>query len=130
MAANNIEVWMRIYMHCWHEDNEADFLTLFTDDIHYMYTPFHPIMQGKEAVRAYHRSAMIQRDVAMKHEILAELDTHSFVRFWGQATMAETGRVTRLDGVMQVFFDETGLCSKIDEWWVSDAPWEGNIAPR
>ena len=53
VTTDNFHTWLEGYKAGWVGQDVERTLSLFTDDATYMYTPFHDLMHGKDAIGRY-----------------------------------------------------------------------------
>jgi ketosteroid isomerase-like protein len=93
---------------------------LFTEDATYRETPFDEVMRGREAIRAYWRREVAERqeETAFHWDRVYQFADHALVHWTAAYTRRRDGRRFRLDGVFVLEFDESsGRCRTLREWW-------------
>ena len=131
VTTENFHDWLAGYKAGWVGQDVERTLALFTDDATYMYTPFHDLMHGKDAIARYIEKGAVglQQDIEFRHEILAVTKDFGINRWWASLTWKPSGQRLHFDGIYQVFLNEANLCYRFDEWWHSKPPLPEDNAP-
>jgi hypothetical protein len=131
MTTDDFRRWMDAYGASWIAQLPATKKAIFTENASYMYTPFHELIQGVDAIIAYsENSARLQKDIQFDYKILAVTEEYGISRWRAQATWRRTLQRIRFDGIYQVFLNPEGKCYRFDEWWHSDPALPADISSR
>jgi hypothetical protein len=131
MNTDDFRRWMDAYGASWIAQRPDTKKAIFTDNATYMYTPFHPLIQGIDKIIAYSgNSARLQKDIQFDYKILAVTEEYGISRWMAGATWRATEQRIRFDGIYQVFLNAEGKCYRFDEWWHSDPALPADISSR
>jgi uncharacterized protein (TIGR02246 family) len=136
----DIQGFMATYRRAWETSDEDLLATLFAPDGVYHNTPFAE-QRGHAAIKAYWQRTKLQRDIAVRTEVVHaharggvarwhttyQVASEEMFRMW--AASAGTNLLARkpgdplprlaLDGVAIVELDDAGLCAHFRIWWHS-----------
>ncbi len=130
MTREDFDRWLRAYGQGWVEQRPDGKQQLFSEDATYMFTPFHPLIRGLDAIGRYSRNAAsLQSDVEFRYEILAVTEDYGINRWWASLTWRQSGQRIHFDGIYQVYLNEQNLCYRFDEWWHSKPTLPEDNAP-
>lgn len=123
MTYEEFDKWLSAYGRSWIEQRSEDKQQLFTEDATYMFTPFHPLIRGLDAILRYSKNAAsLQSDVRFRYEILAVARDYGLNRWWASITWRQTSQRIDFDGIYQVYLDDKNRCYCFNEWWHSEPP--------
>jgi hypothetical protein len=119
LTREDLDQWLGLYGGAWEARDGEAAARLFTEDAVYCWGP-HDAPTGREAIQgAWSDATGGQRNVRFRHEVLG-IDAHrGFARCWSRVVRSGTGVHIELDGVFVLDFDESGLCSQLQEWWLA-----------
>ena len=121
MDHHKFDDWLTRYGAAWEAKDADAFTALFSDDVHYYWTPFEEPKTGRDGVAAAFSNAVAnQQDIHFRYEILAVDAARCVARWWCSLTRPATGHAVQLDGILLVEPTADGLCEVLREWWHSD----------
>jgi hypothetical protein len=104
--------WLDAYGRAWEARDAQAACDLFTDDAVYQWSPFANRLRGRVMVREALAEEFETLDkVEFGYEVLTARDRGGIVRWWLNAEQRQ------LEGIFQLAFDETGLCTSLKAWW-------------
>ena len=136
----DIHGFLATYRRAWETSDEELLVTLFAPDGVYHNTPFAE-QRGHEAIKAYWQRTKLQKDIAVRYEVLQahagggiarwhttyQVTSEEMFKMW--AASAGTNVLARkpgdplprlaLDGIAVVELDAAGLCRHLRLWWHS-----------
>lgn len=121
MTPEQIESWLRSYGDAWEKRDARKFVSLFSADVRYHWTPFEKPKEGREAVASAFASAVEhQQDIHFDARLLSHDDEWG-VAHW-RCTFDRVGEdyQVHLDGIFELVFAADGSCRVFKEWWHSD----------
>jgi ketosteroid isomerase-like protein len=124
LTIGSVKTWLDGYKHAWEEQDSDALVALFSEDAHYIETPFQAPMIGRPAIRAYWEREVVAdlKDIAFESRFW-HLDSQVAMAHWqARFNWLRTRRPARLDGVFRLTFNGSAngipLCRKLEEWWV------------
>jgi hypothetical protein len=121
MESNHFDNWLAAYGLAWERRDGQAFAALFTPDVHYHWTPFEEPKVGRDAVAEAFAAAVVrQGDIRFTALALSRGDPGGIAHWQCSFTRADEDYTVRLDGMLVVEFDHSGLCRIFREWWHSD----------
>jgi uncharacterized protein (TIGR02246 family) len=112
----DVHAWIEAYGRAWRDGDDAAAADLFTEDGLYRSHPFREPHRGREAIRAYWRSATsAQQDLAVRFGEPIVAGNRAAVEWW--ATIREDGEEVTLPGILVLRFDAAGRCEELREAW-------------
>lgn len=118
LTESDVTVWLDGYKNAWESRDADKAASLFTENAVYRDNPHNEPYRGRKGIRAYWSEVTAdQRDVTFHSEVLTIYDRSAVARWSAQFTSASSGATVKLDGVFLLDFDESGLCSRLREWW-------------
>jgi ketosteroid isomerase-like protein len=110
--------WLDEYGRAW-ETRDADAAAeLFTEDAVYQWGPFGRKLRGRVMIRAAWAEAVeTQSNVTFGYEVLTATGSGGIARWWCSVDDSERSVRDRAEGIFRLAFDETGLCTSLEEWW-------------
>jgi ketosteroid isomerase-like protein len=123
--------WLDAYGRAWEDRDPAAASELFTEDAVYQWGPFGRKLRGKVMIReAWADAVETQENVKFGYEVLTATARGGIVRWWCAADLPAQQVHSRAEGIFRLAFDESGLCTSLEEWWnSSDEPLE-SAPPR
>lgn len=110
--------WLEGYKKAWEDRDANKAAALFTEDATYRDNPHNEPYRGRKGIRAYWSEVTAdQRDVTFHSKVLTTYDGTAVAHWSAQFTSASSGATVKLDGVFLLDFDDSGLCSRLREWW-------------
>lgn len=112
--------WLDAYGKAW-EDRDAEAAArLFTEDAVYQWGPFGRRLRGRVMIReAWAEAVEDQANVEFGYEVLTATARSGIARWWCAADIGERAVRARDEGIFRLAFDETGLCTSLEEWFNS-----------
>jgi hypothetical protein len=112
--------WLDAYGKAW-EDRDAEAAArLFTEDAVYQWGPFGRRLRGRVMIReAWAEAVEDQANVEFGYEVLTATARGGLARWWCAGDIGERAVRARDEGIFRLAFDETGLCSSLEEWFNS-----------
>jgi hypothetical protein len=112
--------WLDAYGRAW-EDRDAQAAgNLFTDDAVYQWGPFGRRLRGRVMIREAWADAVEEQDnVSFGYEVLGASARGGIVRWWCSMDIPPRAVRQKIEGIFRLAFDESGLCSSLEEWWNS-----------
>jgi SnoaL-like protein len=110
--------WLDEYGRAW-ETRDADAAAdLFTEDAVYQWGPFGRKLRGRVMIReAWAEAVETQSNVTFGYEVLTATGRGGIARWWCSVDDPERSVRDRAEGIFRLAFDETGLCTSLEEWW-------------
>lgn len=121
-------VWLDGYKNAWESRDAGKAASLFTENAVYQDNPHNEPYKGRSGIHEYWSNVTSdQRDVTFDYEVLTTYGQTAVVHWSAKLTSASSGATVKLDGIFLLDFDESGLCSRLREWWhVEVEPVKGN----
>ncbi len=138
----DIHAFLAGYQRAWETADEELLVGLFAPDGVYHNTPFDE-QRGPEAMRRYWQRVKLQRDIAVRYEVLEahpgggiarwvttyQVASEEMFRMWASSTgtnmlarkPGDPLPRLRLDGIAVVELGPDGLCRHLRLWWHSKA---------
>ena len=112
--------WLDAYGRAW-EDRDAEAAArLFTEDAVYQWGPFGRRLRGRVMIReAWAEAVEDQENIDFGYEVLTATARSGIARWWCAADIGERAVRVRDEGIFRLAFDETGLCTSLEEWFNS-----------
>ena len=109
--------WLDAYGTAWEERDAEVAATLFTEDAVYQWGPFGRKLRGRVMIReAWAEAVETQANVKFGYEVVSATARGGIARWWCSFDTVEKTKV-RLEGIFRLAFDESGLCTSLEEWW-------------
>ena len=110
--------WLDAYGKAW-ETRDADAAAdLFTEDALYQWGPFGRRLRGRLMIReAWAEALEAQDNVKFGYEVLTASARGGIARWWCELDDLPNSVHTKIEGILRLAFDETGLCKSLEEWW-------------
>jgi ketosteroid isomerase-like protein len=118
--------WLDAYGRAWETRDPEAAAALFTEDAVYQWGPFGRKLRGQLMIReAWAEAVETQANVKFGYEVMTASHRGGIVRWWTSMDVPSEGVRSRIEGIFRLVFDETGLCTSLEEWWNStDEPLE------
>jgi ketosteroid isomerase-like protein len=112
--------WLDEYGRAW-ESRDADAAAeLFTEDAVYQWGPFGRKLRGQVMIReAWAEAVETQSNVQFGYEVMSATGSGGIVRWWCSSDAPDRSVRERVEGIFRLAFDESGLCTSLEEWWNS-----------
>ncbi|HYZ29298.1 MAG TPA: nuclear transport factor 2 family protein [Thermoleophilaceae bacterium] len=112
--------WLDAYGRAW-EDRDAQAASeLFTEDAVYQWGPFGRRLRGRVMIREAWADAVEEQDnVSFGYEVLTASAHAGIVRWWCRSDLPGRRVREKIEGIFRLAFDDTGLCTSLEEWWNS-----------
>jgi hypothetical protein len=112
--------WLDAYGKAW-EDRDAEAAArLFTEDAVYQWGPFGRRLRGRVMIReAWAEAVEDQENIDFGYEVLTATARSGIARWWCATDIGERAVRARDEGIFRLAFDETGLCTSLEEWFNS-----------
>ena len=116
--------WLDAYGQAWEGRDARAASDLFTEDAVYQWGPFGRRLRGRVMIReAWAEAVEEQENISFGYEVLAATEGGGLVRWWCAADMPAQQVRSRAEGIFRLAFDESGLCTSLEEWWnATDEP--------
>jgi hypothetical protein len=115
-----VSEWLDEYGKAWEERDSHAAASLFTEDAVYQWGPFGRKLRGRVMIReAWAEAVEQQENIAFGYEVLTASDRAGLVRWWCAADLPAERVRSRVEGIFRLAFDESGLCTSLEEWWNS-----------
>ena len=110
--------WLDDYGRAW-ETRDADAAAaLFTEDAVYQWGPFGRKLRGRVMIReAWAEAVETQSNVQFGYEVIGATAAGGIVRWWCSSDDPDRGVRDRIEGIFRLAFDDSGLCTSLEEWW-------------
>jgi ketosteroid isomerase-like protein len=113
--------WLDAYGAAWAARDAVAASELFTEDALYQSGPFGRRLRGRLMIREAWAEAMEEQDsVSFDYEVLTATQRGGIVRWWSSADFPARGTRERDEGIFRLAFDDSGLCTSLEEWWNSE----------
>jgi ketosteroid isomerase-like protein len=112
--------WLDAYGKAWEERDPEAAGDLFTEDAVYQWGPFGQRLRGKLMIReAWAEAVETQQNVKFGYEVMTATGSGGIVRWWCDADLPADGVHSRTEGIFRLAFEESGLCTSLEEWFNS-----------
>jgi hypothetical protein len=112
--------WLDAYGRAWHDRDAEAAGELFTEDAVYQWGPFGRRLRGRVMIReAWAEAVESQDNVSFGYEVLSASARGGIVRWWSSMERPEEKVRQKIEGIFRLSFDESGLCTSLEEWWNS-----------
>lgn len=112
--------WLDAYGKAWEELDAQAACDLFTEDALYQWGPFGRRLRGRVMIReAWAEAVEDQANVEFGYEILGATARGGIARWWVAAHIPSRKVRERTEGIFRLAFDESGLCTSLEEWFNS-----------
>jgi ketosteroid isomerase-like protein len=112
--------WLDAYGKAWEERDAEAAAALFTEDAVYQWGPFGRRLRGKLMIReAWAEAVETQANVEFGYEVMTATARGGIARWWCTADRPGERVQSRTEGIFRLSFDETGLCTSLEEWFNS-----------
>jgi hypothetical protein len=113
--------WIERYGRAWESADDDAVADLFSDGAVYRSHVFREPHVGRDAIRAYWRSAAgTQSNVRVRFGVPVGEGRRAAVEWWTTMTDPDEGEVT-LAGCLLLRFDVSGRCEELREYWHVEA---------
>lgn len=96
-------------------------VALFERTEHYYERPFKPATTIDE-IRSYWQEITDVQDIRLDYSVAAVDGSIACVHWQNWFTDPKVGRVSHLDGMFQLEFDDEGFCREFRMWWFMEDP--------
>jgi nuclear transport factor 2 (NTF2) superfamily protein len=111
--------WLEAYEAAWISADPDAAAELFTADASYQFDPFCAPAIGREAIRdAVATAFSVEHVCCLEWEVVAEMGDRKLVRY--RAAIQREGDPMEVVGLLVVDLDRSGLCCRLEEYWVLD----------
>jgi hypothetical protein len=112
--------WLDEYGRAWETRDSGAAAQLFAEDAVYQWGPFGRKLRGRPVIReAWAEATDEQENVDFGYEVLTATVRGGIVRWWCASDLPGRGVRWRGEGIFRLAFDESGLCTSLEEWWNS-----------
>lgn len=116
-----VEKWLSRYGQAWERKETEAFVTLFSPDVRYHWTPFEDPKEGREELAQAFESAVARQEaIRFKSTVLSAEGRSALTHWHCSFDRGPTGQRVELDGIFHMEFDSAGRCQVFREWWHSD----------
>lgn len=123
--------WLDAYGAAWRSRDPEAAAELFTEDALYQWGPFGRRLRGRLMIReAWAEAVEDQDEVDFGYEVMTATDRGGIVRWWSAFDVPSRSVRVRDEGIFRLAFDETGLCTNLEEWWNSVEEPLGGASPQ
>ena len=113
--------WLDAYGAAWERRDPDAAAGLFTEDAVYQWGPFGRRLRGRVMIReAWAEAVETQDNVEFGYEILTATAGGGIVRWWCSMDVPVRKMHTRDEGIFRLAFDDSGLCTSLEEWFNSE----------
>jgi len=110
--------WLDAYGAAWMSRDAQAASELFTEDAVYQWGPFGRRIRGQLMIREAWAEAVEGQDkVLFDYEVLAATNRGGIVRWWCSYELPAQKVRRRNEGIFRLSFEDTGLCTSLEEWW-------------
>jgi len=121
MRVTDLSGWLAAYGRAWEQKDTDAFVSLFTPDVRYHWTPFEEPRTGRGAVaEAFDTAVARQSDIRFDASILNQAGRTGIVHWRCSLTRTGGEYRVRFDGIFVVELTDEGLCQVFREWWHTD----------
>jgi ketosteroid isomerase-like protein len=119
--------WLDAYGKAWEERDADQAAALFTEDAVYQWGPFGRKLRGQVMIReAWAEAVEDQQNIEFGYEVLTATARGGIARWWCAADIASRQMRETDEGIFRLAFDESGLCTSLEEWFNSkEEPLDG-----
>ena len=111
--------WLDAYGRAWEVGDPEAVGSLFAEDARYQETPFTAPMRGRSAIMEYwSHIRRTQEKIHFNAKVLANTGNLAIIHWQASFTRLPSRLQVKLDGILQLSFDNAGLCKHLREWWV------------
>jgi hypothetical protein len=116
--------WLDAYGKAWEQRDPDAAAALFTEDALYQWGPFGRKLRGRIMIReAWAEAVETQENIEFGYEVMTASGRGGIARWWVAADLPAERVRSRSEGIFRLVFDETGLCTSLEEWWnATDEP--------
>ena len=112
--------WLDAYGRAWEERDADQAADLFAEDAAYQWGPFGRKLRGRVMIReAWAEAVEDQLNIEFGYEVLTATARGGIVRWWCAADIPSRQVRETDEGIFRLAFDETGLCTSLEEWFNS-----------
>jgi ketosteroid isomerase-like protein len=112
--------WLDAYRHAWETRSPEAAADLFTEDAVYQWGPFGRRLRGRLMIReAWAEAVETQDNVKFGYEVMSASGRGGIVRWWCSMDVPSERTHSQIEGVFRLAFEDTGLCTSLEEWWNS-----------
>jgi hypothetical protein len=110
--------WLDDYGRAWEQRDPEAAAGLFAEDAIYQWGPFGRKLRGRPVIgEAWAEAVEDQQDVKFAYEVMTATARGGIARWTCSFTVPSRRVRTDLEGIFRLAFDETGLCTSLEEWW-------------
>jgi hypothetical protein len=110
--------WLDAYGKAWEERDPVAAADLFTEEAVYHWGPFGTKLRGRVMIReAWAEAVERQQNVKFGYEVLSASQRGGLVRWWCSMDLPEEKERAQMEGIFRLAFDDSGLCTSLEEWW-------------
>ncbi|MBO3749903.1 nuclear transport factor 2 family protein [Streptosporangiaceae bacterium NEAU-GS5] len=113
-----IQGWLEKLRAAYHNGDPAEIAALFTEDARYRQGPFGTRHVGRDAIRAHWTevlSTQSEQRLWFREPVIA--GERAAVEWWCAVYHPETGEPRSAAGMVQLWFDPSGLCAELHEYF-------------
>lgn len=123
MEEREARAWLAAYGGAWAARDSAAFVRLFSEDVHYHWTPFEAPKVGREALAAAFEAATGRQErIAFRSSVIGVRPGRTLAHWRCSFVRVGSGRTVQLDGIFLMEFNDERACTRFREWWHSDEP--------
>jgi hypothetical protein len=112
--------WLDAYGRAWEERDAEQAANLFTEDAVYQWGPFGRKLRGRVMIReAWEDAVETQANVKFGYEVITATGRGGLARWWCSMDVPEQKVRSDIEGIFRLAFDDTGLCTCLEEWFNS-----------
>lgn len=118
MSEKDFQNWLKSYGQAWEDKNIDKFVSLFSKNAEYYWTPFDLPKKGiSEIADAVNSAVSTQSDIKFTFQVLAFANNTGICRWWCRFNRILSGSLIKLDGIFYCEFDRNHSCHIFREWW-------------
>ena len=116
---NTFDNWLKIYFKAWENGDPKLITDTFTKDGKYNETPFTGQMKGKTEIYKYWEEGaqQVQENVSTNYKIIVVKENKGYTKWQAQFDRKGKGIHVKLDGIMEVIFNDDLQVKIFNEWW-------------
>jgi ketosteroid isomerase-like protein len=113
--------WLDAYGAAWERRDPEAAAELFAEDALYQWGPFGRRLRGRIMIReAWAEAVETQANVKFGYEVLAATARGGIARWWCSMDVPSRNVRERDEGIFRLAFDDSGLCTSLEEWFNSN----------
>ncbi len=119
LDVNIFENWLKKYFQAWEEGDPKLITDTFAEDGEYNLTPFTGRMKGKTEIYKYWEKGaqQAQENVITNYQIITVKNNKGYAKWQAQFDRKGKREHVRLDGIMEVTFNDKLEVEIFNEWW-------------